>query len=136
MALCGFCRLFYLFFGGSRFSLCYVVKKSCLKKENSLKDKRHTFHQVMDRHIPNIHTADFDTSVSYIPKAGNQFGNGRLSCPGWSHKCRDFSLPGCKGNIIKDFSSLRFIGERNIAERNVMARWDFALCRFRQGLFI
>ena len=57
----------------------------------------------MDRHIANIHAANLNFAIRYIPKAWDQLCNGRFSGPGRPYQCGDFSLSCSKRNIIKDF---------------------------------
>ena len=122
MALCGLCGFNHLGFRSSGITHPNIIQNALPEQESVLKDETDLPHQFRLRYFTNVYPANTNTSLGYIPKAGDQIGNRALSTTRRTNDGRHFSLSGHEGHTVEGFNrSVCPIRERNMVEFNVVA---------------
>jgi hypothetical protein len=118
VTVCRLCRRHDLLLGSVHVAYTDIVKNSVVEQGHILKYKGHTAHQVFRFNGANIHTTNGNLTFSYIPKAGNEFGNCAFAAAGRPYQGRYAASRNRKRHILDNI--VLVISESDIFQFNVI----------------
>ena len=85
--------------------------------------KRHAAHQLRLIHLPDIHSADAHTSLTHIPKTGNEPCYGCLSAARRPNECHRLPLGNGEAEVADGILFRAVVSERDVLKTNVAGLW-------------
>ena len=133
VASCRLCRRNHLLLRSIWISHADIVQDALLKKECILKYKANLIHQRIQRNIPNVNTADFNTTVRHIIKSGDQVGYGTFTATGRPNNGCYLALRRKERDMSQGLDlGISFIGKADILKSNVIVLYNSRSIHFRQ----
>ena len=84
--------------------------------------------ELLQRDLPQIHTAQGDRAARHIPEAGDELGDGALAGAGGTHQSGDRPRPDVQTYIVEHFTVLLLVGKGHMIQPDTQPI-QLRLCR-------